>query len=250
MIAPGARSFLLSGNDVGLVIIHGYGGSIGDYRQFAELLHGRGYTVVGLRLPGHGQGLTELAAASIDECRSAVADAIHEMRPRCTKVIIVGASFGGILALDAAAGQSVDGIVTVNAPVVYRGGGVLQGLALRLLRLITPYYPKLGLTIADKERYAQLGSSTAWPINGILSTYAFIRRRVLPALPRLTAPVLLMSSAHDPVVSASSAKRLYEAIGSIDKSLVTIPGRTHRPFRDSELTKFMADTVADFIRVW
>ncbi len=249
-VAPGAQPFYLAGNDIGLLLIHGFGGSIGDYRPFADQLHRQGYTVSGICLAGHGRGLAALATTTVEDWRQSVQQGIRDLQSRCRRIILLGASFGGALAINAAA-QSYDqvaGVVAVNAPVGYRGAGIFQGVILRVLRLVTPYYPKLGLSAADRQRYARLGSTTAWPIDGILATRDFVRRLVVPCLPAVKIPAMIMANQGDPYVSSSSAKRLIDGLGTSDKMFVAVPGRTHRPFRDPALTQFMAETVTAFIK--
>lgn len=250
LIAPGAQPFFLSGGSTGILIIHGYGGSIGDYRSFADRLRADGYTVSGVRLAGHGRGLDELRRSSTKDWRQSVDQAMADLFPRTKNIIIVGASFGGILALDYVQRHPgrVAGIVTVNAPVIYRGGGRFQKFILRLLRLFIRDIPKRGLSPADRHWYAQLGSTLAWPINGILDTYQVIDHDVLPSLSSITAPVLLMANSDDPIVSKRSVDVLWRKLGSQHKQRLLIPGQTHRPFRDESAVMFMVDQVNRFIQ--
>ena len=195
-IAPKAQPFLLPGGAIGLLVIHGFGGTIGDYRQFADRLHQRGYTVAGVRLAGHGQGHEALRRTTSQDWQQSVEAAASLLREHCRQIVVLGASFGGALAFDYAARHTdnVVGLVSVNTPVSYRGGGWFQPLILRVLRVFTPYWPKMGLSRAERQHYAQRGSTTAWPIDGILETYRFLSTRVLPALPGITLPVLLLAS--------------------------------------------------------
>ncbi len=247
-ITPGARSFLIAGDETGVLIIHGYGGSIGDYRSFANQLHARGYTVSGVRLAGHGQGLAALQRTSVEDWRQSVADGMAELRRQCRTVFILGSSFGAVLALDYAVRHPdhVPGLALVNCALSYRGGGVFQGLALRLMRLVTPYYPKRGMTEAERQRGRDVGSTDAWPIDGILATSLFARRTVGPSLPRITAPALIMYSARDPVVGQRNSDRLIRRLGSQIKMNVPLPVATHRPFRDSATVEFLVNRVDDF----
>ncbi len=249
-IAAGAQPFILSGGPIGILVIHGYGGSAGDYRIFAEGLNQRGYTVMVMRVAGHGQGLTTLRSSHIYDWRKSVADAMAELRAITQSIVVLGASFGGALALDAVANVpgNILGYVSVNTPTSYRGGGGTQKILLRVLRIFTPYYPKFGLSRKDKEKYKQLGSTTAWPIDGILETYSFFSRYLFPVIGRVHVPALLLANEHDPIVGGESLQKLYSSLGSMVKTKMFIPGKTHRPFRDPEATAFLVDQVDHFIQ--
>ncbi len=244
----GAQPFQLSGGEIGILVIHGYGGSIGDYRAFGKLLHGHGYTVHGIRLAGHGQDLSSLRQATIQDWQASVHQGIEELRKHCQKIILVGSSFGGVLALDVVEREHVDGVVLVNPALSYKGGGVLQGIILRGLKLFTPYFPKKGLTPEERVQAEQVGSSTAWPIDGIISTATFARNVVMPSLSKVTAPTLLLQSSHDAIVGEKNSAVVMDTIRSEKKELVIIPIGSHRPFRHAEATSFMSDHVHTFIQ--
>lgn len=247
-IAPGAQPFILPGGPIGVLIVHGYGGSIGDYRLFAEQLQARGYTVSGLRLAGHGQGLAELRQTHLADWQRSVAEAVQKLRQICRRVVVMGASFGGTLALDLAEqGSGVDGLVIINPAIVYRGAW-WQKIILSVWKVFSPYYPKFGLNRADKAKYRRLGSTTGWPIDGLWETQKFITNQVVPRLASVTIPVLVMANAHDPVVSEAGIQLISKKLTQAPLRQVTIPGQTHRPFRDPIATGFMVDQVAGFLQ--
>lgn len=248
-IAPGAQPFFLPGGPLGVLVIHGYGGSIGDYRQFSELLHAHGYTVAGLRLAGHGESLEALRATGWRDWQNSVRQAAEELRRHCQQIIVVGSSFGGALALNYARNfpTGTRGVVVVNPAVTYRSGGKFQTFALRLLRLFTPDYRKPGLSDAEKARMRDLGSMTHWPIDGVFETYRYINTMVLPHLPKITVPTLVLAMPDDPVVHSDSARMIHDRVGSVNKKLVWLPGTTHRPFRDEALVKTMVQEIEKFL---
>lgn len=247
-VVPAAQPFVLPGGEVGVLIIHGYGGSIGDYHDLAERLNSLNYTVSGIRLAGHGQDQTALRQSTVADCQRSVADAVSDMHRTCRQVFLIGSSFGGVLALDYAEHhQDVDGLVLVNTALSYSGAGIFQGLLLRLLRLFTPDYPKKGLTAVEKQQAAHVGSSPAWPISGILATSHFARRTVIPQLAAIRVPALILHSQDDSVVGPENSRKLADLIGSTSKEILQIPVATHRPFRHPEATAFIADRMHQFI---
>lgn len=249
-ITPAAQPFWLSGGPVGIILVHGYGGSIGDYRAIAKELHDLGYSVRGVRLAGHGQDLEALRHSTVEDWRNSVSQAIVEVQQHCQRVVIVGSSFGGVLALDYAFRHNtvVAGLVLVNTALSYSGGGVFQRAILRTLSWFTPYYPKKGLSSAERQRGQEVGSAPAWPIQGILDTADLARHDIIPNLSKITVPALIVHSAHDPIVGERNSQVLCERLGSTVKDVVALPVATHRPFRDPSMISFMATAVDKFIR--
>lgn len=249
-ITPAARPFTLLGGDISILIIHGYGGSIADYRSLAELLNQAGFTVRGLCLPGHGRTLETLRGSTLTEWQATVYHEAMELRRRCRQTFVLGSSFGAVLALHLAAlaPKSCDGLVVVNTALRYRGGGWIQPLLLGLLKIVTPYYKKPGLSSAERAHAATIGSMSAWPIDGILATSRFARRVVQPALPSIRTPILILSSASDPIVGAQNSAHIAGSIGSKYIRTATLDYGGHRPFRDPAATAQIATLMTDFIR--
>lgn len=247
-ILPAALPFLFPGNDLGILLVHGYGGSIADYRAIGELLHAQGYTVHGLRLAGHGQGQLALRQSTINDWQRSVEQAVQKLRQSCSWVVLLGSSFGAVLCLDYVARHSdITGLVVVNTALAYKGAGIFQGLVLRTLQLFSPDYPKKGLSDSERIYAASIGSSVAWPINGILSTARFAKTQVIPALSTIHVPTLILCSSVDNVVTNTSSKQLVATLGSSIKELVVIPVSTHRPFRDPAATQFMSEQIQNFV---
>lgn len=235
-IHSGARSFLLPGGQVGILLVHGFGGSIGDFRTLAFELQQQGFTVGGLCLPGHGQTPEVLATFHQADWREAVFSAAREMKKSSRSLVLVGASFGGALVIDYAvhAPSSIAGVLVINTAMQYRGGGPLQAMLLKLLRLRSPFYKKSSLSDEDRNIMREIGSLDRWPINGILETQQFNETFLRPALPRLQVPLRVMTTRHDPYVTPESAQQMLTLAGSINKKLEIIDIASHRPIRHPE----------------
>ena len=55
MITSGAEPFLLPGGSKGVLLIHGFTGSPSEMILLGNYLYRQGYTVLGVRLAGHGK---------------------------------------------------------------------------------------------------------------------------------------------------------------------------------------------------
>ena len=245
-IRPGAQPFFLPGGPRGLLCIHGLGGTGDDFRAFADQLHGAGWTVSVMRVAGHGMTPADLGQTTMADWQASVDSAIEELAKSVQDIFLLGASFGGALAIDAAARHpEVCGIVLVNTPLSYRVGGSFQLIGLKILRLFSPTFPKPGLTAADKARYEKSGSLVAWPISAILDSRKFMSHTVRPSLPNMKTPALLIRNGDDPYVSTKNTDEIRRQYGGPVQEYV-LTQKTHRPFRDPEQTAIIAAQVERF----
>jgi carboxylesterase len=246
-IAPGAEAFLLKGEAIGVLCIHGLGGSGHDFRRTAEMLHAAGWSVSVMRIAGHGMTWREAGDAHLEDWRASVDQALNELRSIASTVIVLGSSFGGALAFDVAFRHPdlVQGIVVVNTPLSYRVGGIFQDIGLRVLRVFSPVFPKPGLSAADKKKYAYSGSLPAWPISLIIESKQFLKTIVRPALPSIKHPLLHIENSNDPYVGVESGSEIDTLYGG-PITHIRLSAVTHRPFRDETQTREIVDHVLTF----
>lgn len=247
-IAPGAQPFFQSGGSVGVLLVHGYGGSIDEYRAFGDALHQRGYAVSGPRLAGHGQGVAVLGKSQIADWQRSVDEAIDALRPTCSSIILIGMSFGGVLAASAISRNSTNiaGLVMVNVPLRYRLD-IFKRIFLNVLRLLRSSVPKPGLSVAVRRQYAYSGSTVAWPIDGLFATDRYLQEKFKTILADVRVPTLILRSLDDEYVDAASAQEMMDVLPMDDKTVTTLPGRGHRPFRNPESAQAAQAAIIAFI---
>jgi carboxylesterase len=200
-----------------------------------------------MRVAGHGMTWREAAAAHVPDWRSSVDAAIEEVATHCDRIFLLGSSFGGALAFDAASRLpgKISGLIAVNTPLSYRVGGAFQTVGLYVLRCFTPVFPKPGLSAADKQRYATTGSLPAWPISMILESRTFLRQTVRPALRMLTIPLLHIENSNDPYIGKESGSEI-DALYGGPIHHVRLTAETHRPFRDQHQTQQIVQEILTF----
>lgn len=88
----------MSGNQVGVLMVHGIQGSPKQLHFLTEVLP-ESTIINNLLLPGHGAGIMQFRQSGQKQWLLSVVDAAQKMRKECSKVIFVGHSMGCLLGL-------------------------------------------------------------------------------------------------------------------------------------------------------
>ena len=130
-ILPGAEPFFLPGNDIGVLVCHGFTGSTQSMLFLGQQLNQAGYTVIGPRLAGHGISPQAMAKTTASDWTASVDEALATLRQTCAQVFMTGLSMGGTLTLYSADQHAgvIKGAIPINATVQI-GSADLAGLAL------------------------------------------------------------------------------------------------------------------------
>jgi carboxylesterase len=113
---PSAEPFLFLGDEIGILLVHGFTGTPKEMRTLGEYLAAQGHTVLGIRLPGHATQPADLPHMCWMDWLHAVEDGYHFLHSAGRKVFIMGLSMGGILTLTAASRLEVKGAVAMSTP--------------------------------------------------------------------------------------------------------------------------------------
>lgn len=140
--APEHQPFCWPGsNGHSAVLVHGFPGTPAEIRALAQALHGQGWTVSGVLLPGFGADLPTLGDRTYADWENVVLAAVRTARHTHRRVVVVGYSFGAGVALGALARSSAearaDAVVGI-APFYWPEPRWL-GLVLAVLTPLWPY---------------------------------------------------------------------------------------------------------------
>jgi carboxylesterase len=232
------------GDDVGALLLHGFSGSPTEVRGLGEHLASRGVTVAAPLLPGHGVDHHHLERSDRQAWRAAAHDALDALQTRCRRVVVVGQSMGGLLALELAAHrEGIAGVVAL-APAL-RPARIawltLLPLPLRFIHKHEARRPDL----VEKERVRDVWSTSHTPLRAVPEVLR-LARETAAALPRVTTPLLVVQGARDRTVRPESGRAVLDGVASVDKELVWLAGSAHIVAVDAE--RHMVWTrVADFI---
>ncbi len=242
MTAP-QLPFAFDGDDVGVLLCHGFTGMPGSLRPWADRLAEEGFSVRLPLLPGHGTRWQDANRTTFDDWLGEVTAALADLRDRCRAVVVGGLSMGGTLALRLGElhPDAIAGLVLVNPSVLTRRRDAKFSA---VLKYVVPSMPGIAGSIA-KPDVVEPGY-TRVPVRAFDS----LRRAwtvVRTDLPRVSAPVLLLHSRTDPVVEPENSAVVLAGISSTDVTEIVLEKSRHVATLDYD-ADLIHDASVAFIR--
>lgn len=227
------------GNRTGVFLVHGFAGSLESLRGLGEDLAQAGWTVHGVWLAGHGTSEEDLSTKTYSDWLLSVRQGLAELQKTTDRIIIIGDSFGGNLALHASLlGPPIVSVVCLGTPVTFRHDLMNRAL----LPLVTPFMP-----FRKKHWTPQPSSYRRVPLRAFAEVIRFIDRHTKREIDGITVPLLVIQAKGDFEVDPSSAFFLYEHAASQVKELVWVDERIHHVLFSKDAPRLI-QRIITFIR--
>jgi carboxylesterase len=246
-IIPNAEPFYFPGNKIGCLLTHGFTGAPTEMRPLGEYLNNLGYTVLGVRLSGHGTNLDAMIRSRWQDWSASVEDGWHLLESHTEQIFMIGLSMGGALTLQNAPKLSPRGIVTMSTPIYFPNKFVDNyPWLVKLLSIFRPNMEKGEGGWVNRE--AALGhiSYSSNPLRSALELKTLITEMKL-SLPEINVPTLMMHSKDDNYVTADHAEKLFKLLEVEDKELFWVKDSDHVITRDGN-PQIVFEKVAEFIK--
>ena len=214
-VRQGAGAFFLQGrSDKGVVLVHGFTGAPPEMRLLGEFLQERGgFTILGVRLAGHGSTVEALEQTRWPDWYQAVEEGVAELRQRCAHVYIIGLSMGALLAMKAAAELPVEKAAFLAAPIFLQDKRIPF---VKILRYFIRRVKKHKRVYHVGEEYQQGYDETPTrPLPSLLGLLALCKNDYLL---RIRIPVLIIQSKDEKTVAPESARYIYQRLRSVPPS--------------------------------
>jgi carboxylesterase len=230
------KPFLHEGGPKGVLLLHGFTGCVSHMRPLGDALADRGYTVMGVNLPGHATTEADLAATGWEQWLSGARDALARLRGRCPVVTVAGLSMGGLLSLILAEEKRADACVALSAPM-----GV-QNKLFYVSGLIAPFKPRIAWA-APGERHPRLNASFDYGYSGFPSRKIADVRRLMDTakknLTQIACPLLAVQGTADRTIWVGSADCILNGASSPVKRKLLLEGAPHVCTLSSELPEIV-----------
>lgn len=274
--------FLRGNNDAGVLLVHGYTGSPAEMRLLGNYLNEKGgYTVLGVRLAGHGTTVEELEQTVWQDWYKAVDEGVKELHKICDHIYVAGQSMGGLLAIKAAAEFSAQNIFAVRAEQnnaassaekelrdssqkKSAGAPLIEKVALlatpiflkdkrvpfvKILRFFIPRVHTGQQTYDVPQKYMQ--GYPEMPTKPIPSLLELIKLCKEDYLKKITAPTLIVQGEADHTVNPKSANYIYENLSNVpkqQKKILWLPKSRHVVTLGEEREKVFAACLEFFAK--
>ncbi|MGR9045423.1 MAG: alpha/beta fold hydrolase [Gammaproteobacteria bacterium] len=223
-------------NGRGVLLIHGLLASPAELLEYGHYLQQQGYTVLGVRLKGHGSSPYALRDQKLEDWHGSVQRGFVILKAFSNQIVVTGFSTGGALALKLAAEQhpEIIGLVVVAVPINF----LRKSFALvpflhgtnRLIEWVSAFEGAKPFIENDAEHPHINYRNT--PVKSLFE----LRRLILSFkdfLPRVTVPTLIIQADKDPIVASSSAEELFGMLGSNNKTIKMINAEHHGILKDN-----------------
>lgn len=241
-VIQGAEEFYLQGeNNKGVLLIHGYTGTPAEMRLLGYHLQEQGYTVLGIRLPGHGTDPRELNETTWPMWYKEAEQGFDRLHSCCSRVMVAGLSMGALLAMALAAQKPVEKAAFLAAPMFVQDK---RAPLLPFLKYFIRYLKKKKRSyfVADKYNLAY----DVMPVKPLSSLFALVKLCKERLLPQITVPCLILQSKKEHTVQPRSARYIYDKLQSKDKKLVWFEHSGHILTLDVEREQVFKEIAAFF----
>ena len=219
MLVPGTEPFYFPGGATACLLIHGFTGSPAEMQPLGEFLAWQGYSVLGIRLFGHGTRIEDMRRARWQDWVHSVQDGWNLLQPTSEQVFLVGLSMGGVLALHQASILPAAGVISLSAP--YKLGPDPRLPFLPVLAPLLPYVSKGEPDWHDPEADQEHFAYEKYPTRAIMELNNLLgeMRRILP---QVHMPALLIQSRKDSTVAEEHLLWINDQLGTPQENKQTL----------------------------
>jgi len=237
-LAKNDKSIVFEGGRIGVLLIHGLGGTPVEMKTFGRRLVDAGATVLCCQLAGHCGTEADLIATTWQDWYASAEAALTRLRQRCDLIVVGGLSMGAVLAarLAAAHPESVHGLMMLAPTLWYDGWSTPWYRGLLRLAVHTPagrrwrFIEQEPFGVKDERTRAviaramfgsdsSLAGLPATPgssIHQLMKLIALTRRD----LPRVRQKTLIVHAREDDIASLSNVFYLQKNLGGLVETLI------------------------------
>jgi len=217
-------------NGIGVLLIHGLLASPAELKGYGEHLVQLGYTVLGVRLKGHGSSPYALRDQTWEEWYGSVLRGFKILKAHCQQIFVSGFSTGGTLALKLASEQypEIIGVCAVAVPIKFINPAFMLVSLLYGANKIVDWvssYDGVKPFLENGTEHPLINYRHV-PVKALYELRRLIHD-MDDFLPNCKIPVLIMHGDHDPIVSVNSAQDIMDKLETKNRQLKIINSNRH-----------------------
>ncbi len=202
-------------------MIHGFTGSPSEFRRVGYYLNDQGYTVRGILLPGHGTTPEDMIHTGWVDWSRHVRECYDEMEGSGKRIVAIGHSMGGLLALKLAMERRLAAVVTLAAPIYLSSRKTVLAILLQYFVKYIERKPTVAPHIMEEAC-----TYTKTPIPCVVDLRKLLKV-VKSSLRHVHIPVLIAQGLKDSLVVPKSAEYIYRHVSSPFRQLSMYPESSH-----------------------
>ncbi|WP_082234394.1 alpha/beta hydrolase [Halobacillus massiliensis] len=218
-VLEGAQAIYREGNEVGILISHGFTGTTQSIKPLADAFSNEGYTVACPRLQGHGTAPEDMEKSTYEDWMDSIDEAYDWLTKRCKKIFAAGLSMGGTLALYAALKhKDISGTILINPAIdIPDMENTAENSDERFIDAIGSDIKKPGVyeLAYDKTPVAAISQ-----LNRLMG-------KIHDTLGEIHCPMLIFVSEEDHVVPPDNSEMIFDTVLSEHKELIHLENSYH-----------------------
>ena len=208
-----------------ILLFHGFTATTVEVRGLAKFFNGKGYSVMGPLLPGHGISPEELNHTNRQAWIDAAESAYQQLASKYKRVFVMGESMGGLLTLWLAAHHPEIAGICLFAPA-------LRIPKLWQSRLAWPFMPFMYKKNIDL--------TSPWQGYNVVPMHAaaqlnLFQQKVKSLLPKVNQPAIIFQGKLDATIDPISSVMALEGIASTEKEMVWLEESSHCILLDKQM---------------
>ncbi|MBE0434827.1 MAG: alpha/beta fold hydrolase [Methylomicrobium sp.] len=217
-------------NGFGILLVHGLLASPAEVRGYGHYLADQGFTVLGVRLKGHGTSPFALRDLSFEDWFDSVKRGFNILKIHCEKLFVIGFSTGGALGLKLAAENPPElaGLVAISVPVKFVNPAFMLVPLLHNTNSLVQWvssFEGVKPFIDNTPEHPDINYCNT-PVRALYELRRLIQH-MDPLLGDVQTPTLLLYADQDPIVSPQSSETVFNKLGAQDKQLHAIHADRH-----------------------
>jgi len=223
---------IVPGADTAVLLIHGIAGTPNHFREFIPRVPEQ-YSVYNLLLDGHGRGVRDFSASSMDKWERQVDNVVTALLSEHDRVLIAAHSMGTLFAIEQAIKHpQISGLFLLAVPIKLF---LKPRMAVNSLKVFfNCIKPEDAVATAARECYGIASDRNPFHYLGWIPRYLELFRKIREIrgrLPELETPGKVYQSARDEMVSKRSADYLRKHSGL---TVCELPNAGHYYYEKAE----------------